>query len=60
MMQLVAVIVVVLFAAPALLYLVALAARRYVGNAPRWISFPTGNKTATGETEAKPSEKRQA
>jgi len=34
MMQLVTVIVVVLFAVPALLYLVGLAARRYVGSAP--------------------------
>ncbi len=59
-MQLVIVIVVVLFAVPALLYLVGLAAKRYVGNAPRWVSFPIGRKTATGETEPKPSAKRQA
>ena len=41
-MMLVTVIVVVLFAIPALLYLVGLAARRYVRNAPSWVSFPTG------------------
>ncbi len=60
MMQLVTVIVVVLFAVPALLYLVGFAARRYVGKAPRWISFPTGNKTTTKKTEPDPSAKRQA
>ena len=59
-MQLVTVIVVVLFAVPALLYLVGLAARRYVGNAPSWVGFPIGRKTATGETKPDPSAKRQA
>jgi hypothetical protein len=37
MLQLVIVTVVVLFAIPALLYLMGLAARRYIGKAPSWI-----------------------
>jgi len=60
MMQLVSVIVVVLFAIPALLYLVGLAARRYVGNAPSWVSFPIGRRTATKKTEPEPLARRQA
>jgi len=59
-MQLVTVIVVVLFAIPALLYLVGLASRRYVGNAPSWVSFPIGRKTATKDMEPELSAKRQA
>ncbi len=59
-MQLVTVIVVVLFAIPALLYLVGLAARRYVGKAPSWVSFPIGRKTATKEMEPESSARRQA
>ena len=59
-MQLVTVIVVVLFAIPGLLYLVGLAARRYAGNAPSWVSFPIGRKTATKEMEPEPRAGRQA
>jgi len=60
MMQLVTVIVVVLFAIPALLYLVGLAAKRYVGNAPRWVSLPIGRKTTTKEMAPESSARRQA
>jgi hypothetical protein len=60
MLQLVIVTVVVLFAIPAFLYLVGLAARRYIGKAPSWIGLPIGSKTATNETEPGPSAKPQA
>lgn len=60
MLQLVTVTVVVLFAIPALLYLVGLAARRYMGKAPGWIGLPIGNKATTSKTEPGPSAKRQA
>jgi len=60
MLQLVIVTVVVLFAIPALLYLVGLAAWRYIGKAPSWIGLPIGSKTATNKTEPGPSAKPQA
>jgi len=60
MLQLVIVTVVVLFAIPALLYLVGLAARRYIGKAPSWIGLPIGSKTETNKSEPGPPAKRQA
>jgi len=60
MLQLVIVTVVVLFAIPALLYLVGLAVRRYIGKAPSWIGLPIGSRTATNKTEPGPPAKPQA
>jgi len=60
MLQLVIVTLVVLFAIPALLYLVGLAARQYIGKVPSWIGLPIGSKTAANKTEPGPSAKPQA
>ena len=54
MLQLVAVVVVVLFAVPALLYWVALASRRYIKRAPGWIGMPIDRKPPSGKIEPEP------